>query len=117
MKTDALLEGAYDIHVHASPDVVPRAMDVIQIAKAAIEKKMAGLLLKDHTTTTTGCVYVLNHLLKSTCRFFSSLALNAPVGLSIQRLLNLHCDTGPILSIFPHTGPKIAYRSLKIPYR
>ena len=36
MKTDALLEGAYDIHVHALPDVIPRAMDVIQIAKAAV---------------------------------------------------------------------------------
>jgi hypothetical protein len=80
MKIQRLLEGAYDIHVHASPDVVPRAMDVVQLAKAALEQKMAGLLIKSHTTATTGRVYVLNHLLKGSCRFFSSLALNSPVG-------------------------------------
>lgn len=80
MKTDALLKGAYDIHVHALPDVIPRSMDIIQVAKAAIEQKMSGLLFKDHTTSTAGRVYVLNHLLEGTCRFFSSLALNAPVG-------------------------------------
>ena len=104
METDALLEGAYDIHVHASPDVIPRAMDVIQIAKAAIEKKMAGLLLKDHTTTTTGCVYVLNHLLKSTCRFFSSLALNPPVGFVNSSAVESALRSGTDIIYFPTYG-------------
>ena len=117
MKIQRLLEGAYDIHVHASPDVIPRFMDVIQIAKAAVEQKMSGLLFKDHTTSTTGRVYVLNHLLEGTCRFLAHWPLMRLWVLSIQRLLNLHCDPGPILSIFPHTGPKIAYMLLKIPYR
>lgn len=104
METDALLEGAYDIHVHASPDVIPRAMDVIQIAKAAIEKKMAGLLLKDHTTTTTGRVYVLNHLLKSTCRFFSSLALNPPVGFVNSSAVESALRSGTDIIYFPTYG-------------
>lgn len=81
MKTRRLLEGAYDIHVHAAPDVVPRAMDIIQLAKAAGEQKMAGIVIKDHTTATTGRVFVINHLCKGSCQFFSSLALNPPVGL------------------------------------
>jgi len=104
METDALLEGAYDIHVHASPDVIPRAMDVIQIAKAAIEKKMAGLLLKDHTTTTTGRVYVLNHLLKGTCRFFSSLALNPPVGFVNSSAVESALRSGTDIIYFPTYG-------------
>lgn len=80
MIIDRLLEGAYDIHVHAEPDVVPRAMNVVQLAEAAAKRKMAGLLIKDHTTSTAGRVFALNRLIGGTCRFFSSLALNSPVG-------------------------------------
>ena len=99
-----LLEGAYDIHVHASPDVVPRAMDVIQIAKAALEQRMAGLLIKDHTTTTTGRVYVLNHLLNGSCRFFSSLALNSPVGFVNLSAVESALRSGTDLIYFPTYG-------------
>lgn len=104
MKIRRLLEAAYDIHVHASPDVVPRAMDVIQLAKAAHEQKMAGLLIKDHTTATTGRVYVLNHLLKGTCRFFSSLALNAPVGFVNSSAVESALRSGTDLIYFPTYG-------------
>jgi len=104
MKTDALLEGAYDIHVHASPDVIPRAADVVQIAEAAIKQKMSGLLIKDHTTSTTGRVYVLNHLLKSTCRFFSSLALNPPVGFVNPTAVESALRSGTDIIYFPTYG-------------
>jgi hypothetical protein len=106
MKADALLEGAYDIHVHALPDVIPRAMDVIQLAKAAIEQKMSGLLFKDHTTATTGRVYVLNHLLEGTCRFFSSLALNAPVGFVNPTAVESALRSGADIIYFPTYGAR-----------
>ncbi|UCF84161.1 MAG: hypothetical protein JSV50_00530 [Desulfobacteraceae bacterium] len=104
MKIQYLLEGAYDIHVHASPDVVPRAMDVIQIAKAALEQRMAGVLVKDHTTSTTGRVYMLNHLLKGSCRFFSSLALNAPVGFVNLTAVESALRSGTDIIYFPTYG-------------
>jgi hypothetical protein len=104
MKIQSLLEGAYDIHVHASPDVVPRAMDVIQIATEALEQKMNGLLIKDHTTTTTGRVYALNHLLKGTCHFFSSLALNHPVGLVNPSAVESALRSGTDFIYFPTYG-------------
>ena len=104
MKTDVLLEGACDIHVHASPDVIPRAADVVQIAEAAIKQKMSGLLIKDHTTSTTGRVYVLNHLLKSTCRFFSSLALNPPVGFVNPTAVESALRSGTDIIYFPTYG-------------
>ena len=80
MITPHLLEGAYDIHVHASPDVIPRAMDLKQLCSEANRAGMAGILLKDHCTSTVGRVAALNLMSSGTCRFYSALALNPPVG-------------------------------------
>ncbi len=101
-----LLEGAYDIHVHASPDVIPRVMDLIQLGKMALEYKMGGILIKDHTTSTTGRVYVLNHLLKNKCHFFSSLALNAPVGFINPSAVESALRSGTDIIYFPTYGAK-----------
>jgi len=104
MKKYRLLEGAYDIHVHGTPDVIPRAMDIIQLARAASEQKMDGLLIKDHTTATAGRVYVLNHLLKGSCRFYSSLALNAPVGFVNPTAVESALRSGTDVVYFPTYG-------------
>ena len=75
-----LLKDAYDLHVHCSPDVVPRAQDVYDLANAASEAGMAGIGLKDHTTSTVGRCHTLNRMYPAGPRFFSSIALNPPVG-------------------------------------
>lgn len=75
-----LLEGAYDMHVHAGPDLVDRALDVVQLGNAANRAGMAGLVLKDHALPTTGQAYVLNRILEGTCRFYGSVVLNPPTG-------------------------------------
>jgi hypothetical protein len=75
-----LLEGAYDIHIHASPDVVPRAMNLKELCREAEKAGMAGILLKDHCTSTVGRVAALNLMSSGPCRFYSALALNPPVG-------------------------------------
>jgi hypothetical protein len=80
MKTETLLRGAYDLHIHAQPDVVRRAQDLPSLAKAAAQAGMAGLLIKDHTTSTVGRCYTMNRALDGGPRFFSGLALNPPVG-------------------------------------
>ena len=80
MNTGQLLEGAYDIHVHASPDVIPRAMDLAQLCFEAENAGMAGMLIKDHCTSTVGRAAALNLMGCGICRFFSALALNSPVG-------------------------------------
>jgi hypothetical protein len=41
---------------------------------------MAGLLIKDHTTSTVGRCYTMNRVCEKGPRFFSGLALNPPVG-------------------------------------
>lgn len=75
-----LLEGAYDMHVHAAPDLVNRALDVVQLGSAANRAGMAGIVLKDHALPTTGQAYVLNRALEGRCRFYGSVVLNPPTG-------------------------------------
>jgi hypothetical protein len=104
MTIQHMLEGAYDIHLHAAPDVVPRVMDAVQLAKEAAGQKMAGILLKDHTTSTTGRAFVLNRLLKGTCRFFSSLALNPPVGSINPQAVESALRSGTDMIFFPTYG-------------
>jgi hypothetical protein len=75
-----LLKGACDIHVHAAPDISPRAQDVLDVARAAAEAGMSGLGIKDHTTSTAGRVFALNRMHPAGPHYFSSVALNPPVG-------------------------------------
>ena len=74
------LKDAYDLHVHCSPDVVPRSQSFLEVAQAARDAGMAGVGLKDHTTSTVDRCFALNRLFPNGPRFFSSIALNAPVG-------------------------------------
>ena len=76
----ALLQGAYDLHIHAAPDVIPRKLDIKDLAQAAAQAGMAGIALKDHTTSTAGRCYVLNRLLPKGLIFYGCLALNPTVG-------------------------------------
>jgi len=80
MSYSDLLNGAYDIHVHCSPDVIPRSQDAIALFKDAQKAGMAGIVLKEHTTSTVGRVFVLNQLEQNQPKFYSSLCLNPTVG-------------------------------------
>lgn len=77
---NSLLRGAIDLHVHCSPDVVLRAQDFVDLARAAKAAGMAGVGLKDHTTSTVGRCHALNRRYPDGPRFYSSIALNTPVG-------------------------------------
>lgn len=48
-----LLAGAYDMHVHSGPDVLPRKFDDVELARRAKEKGMAGFVLKTHYVCTS----------------------------------------------------------------
>jgi hypothetical protein len=80
MNIEDLLVGAYDLHIHAQPDVIRRAQDLPTLAKAAAQAGMAGLLIKDHTTSTVGRCFTMNRVMDRRPRFFGGLALNPPVG-------------------------------------
>jgi hypothetical protein len=47
-----LLTGAYDTHMHIAPDVVERKIDDLSLARAFLELKMDGFVLKSHYGST-----------------------------------------------------------------
>ncbi|MEJ5358661.1 MAG: DUF6282 family protein [Desulfobacterales bacterium] len=79
-KFSPLLKGAIDLHVHAAPDVVARKQDLLELARDAADAGMAGMLIKDHCTSTVGRVLAVNRLYPQGPRFYSALALNPPSG-------------------------------------
>lgn len=74
------LRGAYDLHIHSGPDVVPRAQDMFEVAAEADRAGMAGLVFKDHTGSTAQGAHVVNRLHPEGVRSYGSLCLNPPVG-------------------------------------
>ena len=104
MSSRQLLEGAYDIHVHASPDVIPRAMNLAQLCSEAENAGMAGLLIKDHCTSTVGRAAALNQMGRGICRFFSALALNPPVGGLNPTAVEASLKAGTDVIYFPTYG-------------
>jgi uncharacterized protein DUF6282 len=75
-----ILKGAYDLHVHCAPDVVSRGDDLRSLARVACDSGMAGILIKDHNTSTVGRVAALNAYRSGECRFFSAVTLNDATG-------------------------------------
>ena len=80
MATAAILKDAFDLHVHAGPDVIARRQDLVELARDAKQAGMAGLALKDHTTSTAGRCHALNRLFEGPPTFYGCVALNPPVG-------------------------------------
>ena len=54
-----LLEGAYDLHVHTAPDVVPRKLDDRELARSYVAAGMKGAAIKAHYFNTEGRAYHL----------------------------------------------------------
>ena len=49
-----LLKGAFDLHMHTSPDLHERSVDDFEAALQAKEQGMAGILIKNHSAMTAG---------------------------------------------------------------
>jgi len=78
-KADGLLIGAYDMHVHSGPDVLPRKFDDLELAKRAEEKGMAGFVLKSHYVCTADRATLIRKCFPK-IKAFGGIALNNSVG-------------------------------------
>jgi hypothetical protein len=47
-----LVRGAYDLHVHTGPDILPRAVTDIELAQHCLKWDQAGFVIKSHYTPT-----------------------------------------------------------------
>jgi hypothetical protein len=79
-RTDDLdLSGTIDVHVHTAPDLLPRTVDDVGLARAAAAAGMAAVLLKSHHTLTADRAAVAEGVVAGV-RVFGGLALNEAVG-------------------------------------
>lgn len=72
------LDGAIDLHVHSAPDVYPRRLDDVALARAAESAGMRALLLKSHHTLTADRATLVDSHVKPS--IFGGIALNLSVG-------------------------------------
>lgn len=74
-----LLEGAYDLHVHSAPDVLPRLMDDIEMGKRITDSGMAGYVIKSHYFCTAERAELIRKLYPR-CEALGAVTLNSAVG-------------------------------------
>lgn len=75
----SIITGAYDLHVHAAPDVLPRKFDEFEMAQRAIDTGMAGFAIKSHYFCTAERAQNVNKLYPGT-KAFGMLWLNQSCG-------------------------------------
>jgi hypothetical protein len=75
----SLLQGAYDLHVHSAPDILPRLMDDIEMAQRIISCGMAGYAIKSHYFCTSERAQLINKMYPG-CNAVGTITLNSSVG-------------------------------------
>lgn len=73
------LRNACDLHLHFSPDVIPRKASALEIARTAAAAGMRAVMLKNHNVPTYLTAYCADEAVEGV-RVFGGLALNAAVG-------------------------------------
>lgn len=74
-----LVRGAYDTHIHTSPDVMPRKCDDMALAKRASTVGIAGFVLKSHYVSTPDRATMLRQSFPG-LQAFGGLVLNNSLG-------------------------------------
>lgn len=78
-RTRELVAGAYDTHVHVAPDVMPRLIDDLSLARRFRDVGMAGFVLKSHYLPTAERAAVVRAAVDGV-DVVGALALNGSVG-------------------------------------
>jgi len=73
------IDGAYDLHVHSSPDLFPRIADDIQMVTDAAAKGFAGVVMKNHFEGTASRAQLAARAV-SGIEVYGGLVLNRYVG-------------------------------------
>jgi Family of unknown function (DUF6282) len=76
---DALLEGAFDTHIHSAPDVLPRKFNDLELAQRFKARRMAGFVLKSHYICTADRATLVNAIVPEV-QAYGAIALNNSVG-------------------------------------
>ena len=74
-----LLQGTFDTHVHAGPDLLPRKFNDIDLAKLAQERGFGGIVLKSHHAITADRATLIREMFPGV-NVYGAIALNNPIG-------------------------------------
>ena len=75
----AIVVGAVDLHVHIAPDVPPRRVDDVTLARRFVELGLAGFALKSHYTSTAERAQVVTGVVPG-ARVLGAVTLNHAIG-------------------------------------
>ena len=95
-----LIQGAYDLHVHSAPDVMPRKMDDLEMAQRVIAAGMGGYALKSHYFCTAERA-TLSKKLYPECDSIGTVTLNGSVGGINPMAVEMAARAGAKLVWFP----------------
>jgi hypothetical protein len=91
-RQDALLTGTFDTHIHAGPDVVPRSVDFLTVARDAVANRMTGVVFKDIGQPTIDRAYAVRVAFPDLLAF-GGIVLDRPAGglnpAAVERALRL----------------------------
>jgi hypothetical protein len=74
-----LLQGTFDTHVHAAPDLLPRKFNDIDLAHLAQERGFGGFVLKSHHAITADRATLIREMFPGV-KVYGAIALNNPIG-------------------------------------
>ncbi|MBO1305725.1 hypothetical protein JZO70_06125 [Enterococcus sp. 669A] len=97
-----ILKGAYDLHVHSGPDIMPRKFDDLEMAERIKESGMAGYVLKSHYFNTAQRGYLVNKVTPE-CNCIGAIALNQSVGGINSIAVEMAARSGAKIVWFPTT--------------
>lgn len=94
--------GMIDLHVHAGPSVMPRALDGAEMLKESMAAGYSAFVIKDHYFPTMMSAQIVErHLGNGTCKVFGGLALNNSVGGVNVKAVDAACAMGARLIWMP----------------
>lgn len=73
-----LMKGSIDIHIHSAPDVAPRILNVMDLARHAQENGMKAIVLKNHFVETAAQARIVTD--ETGFPTFGGISLNLTVG-------------------------------------
>jgi hypothetical protein len=109
---DALLKGCIDLHIHAGPDIIPRCMDALEVARAASEAGMRAILLKDPNTMTADRAYIVNSICPQ-IGVYGGVVLNNAVGSLNPRAVETAIKYGAKMVWMPTIDAKYGFEMAK----
>ena len=80
-RIDNLLQGAIDPHVHSGPSIAPRALDHVELARAASAAGFAAVVTKDHDYSgVMTAALIAKNFPELKTKVYSGIALNNVIG-------------------------------------